>query len=457
MKDYSLKFWGFLCVFLFASLLVGCDVEKLEYEDDDTYALFDRPAMSPATPEEIARALDIIAAGEPLDDIPWAYSIILNFLEVTVDPDDISNAVFTVQEMDDILDNAGLARDPASPDSSFVDEVLKVAIARFNTPGFDPQDPPKNAVLAALVLSLKSGSMERPEITSPDQVTGDTLLTHGDVLLLLVSIYQSVMTEQWENLLAEIVHDVLYNGFAIALHPFTHVPLFEIFLRDSSPQVRAITPIDDDEWHFVVGTFGNGKLKIYVDGVMEGEETPIVDIGVMLTGSPVRFGVEANQSKAHQYLGLIDEIAIFNRELSADEIWDIYQNSIDGFLLFDVSLLLYFHLDEGIDQVAGDVSGYENHGRFFGGAQWVMDGKIGKCVELSVGSYIEVSEMKVRDVYYDEVTLMAWIKTPLATPWGRVFDKSRLPEMEFPGLPAFLDEIIDIDVSVPHQGELAGT
>ena len=209
MRDYIIKFWSSLFVLLFTFLLAGCDVEYLEYDDDDTYALFDRPDMAPASPEEIARALQVIELGAPLNEIPWAYSIMLDFLGVTVDPDDISYALFTVEEVGNMLSDVGVTLAPWFPHVNFVDEVLRMSITEFNKPGFDPQNPPKNAALAALALSLASGSMERPRITRPDQVNMGTLLTHGDVLLLLVSIYQSQRTVRENNALAETVDEVL--------------------------------------------------------------------------------------------------------------------------------------------------------------------------------------------------------------------------------------------------------
>ncbi len=231
MKNYSAKFWCFLCVFMLASLLVGCDVEKLEYEDDDTYALFDRPVMSPATPEEIGRALDIIATGEPLDDIPWAYSIILDSLLVTVDPEQISYAVFTVQEVADMLSNFGVVLAPWLPHKDFVIEVLKIAMDKSNEPGFDPQNPPKNAALAALTNSLKSGSLDRPKTTDSNQITGDTLLTHGDVLLLLVSMYQSYIVGPEVNELANIIGEILRDN---GIHIEEYLPDLESFIWDTT-------------------------------------------------------------------------------------------------------------------------------------------------------------------------------------------------------------------------------
>lgn len=118
------------------------------------------------------------------------------------------------------------------------------------------------------------------------------------------------------------------NGFDLALSQVTHAPLFEFFVNNTTSQALANTKVDDGKWHFVAGTFGNKRLKIYVDGVMETEVMSIGNVDMKLNDLPIRIGIEANPSKGQPYTGKIDEIAIFNRELSANEIQNIYQNGI---------------------------------------------------------------------------------------------------------------------------------
>ena len=118
------------------------------------------------------------------------------------------------------------------------------------------------------------------------------------------------------------------NGFDLALSQATHAPLFEFFVNNTTSQALAITKVDDGKWHFIVGTFGNKKLRIYVDGVMEQEVTSVGNVDIKLNDWPIMIGVEANNGTGQPYVGKIDEIAIFNRELSADEIQDIYQNGV---------------------------------------------------------------------------------------------------------------------------------
>ena len=68
------------------------------------------------------------------------------------------------------------------------------------------------------------------------------------------------------------------------------------------------------------------------------------------------------------YNGYIDEVRIYNRALSIDEIKAIYER--DEFIKDGLVLCLDFSEYEG--NIAYDKSGYGNHGTIYGGAMWVV-------------------------------------------------------------------------------------
>jgi hypothetical protein len=72
-------------------------------------------------------------------------------------------------------------------------------------------------------------------------------------------------------------------------------------------------------WHHVVGTFNGSNRTIYVDGVAENTSnwTVSLDVGFSLIGLGGRGG-------AHATTGNLDEVAIWNRSLSAAEIQNLY-------------------------------------------------------------------------------------------------------------------------------------
>lgn len=166
-------------------------------------------------------------------------------------------------------------------------------------------------------LDFASGSYVKvPEIPIYDVTDAISLMAW--IKTSSVSTWARVIDRsQWQD-----------NGFDLALSQVTHAPLFEFFVNNTTSQALAITPVDDGEWHFIAGTFGSKKVRIYVNGVMETEVTSTGEVDIKPNDWPITLGVEANNLSGQPYTGLIDEVAIYNRELSANAINDIYQNGI---------------------------------------------------------------------------------------------------------------------------------
>jgi hypothetical protein len=92
--------------------------------------------------------------------------------------------------------------------------------------------------------------------------------------------------------------------------------------------------IDDGNWHNVVVTVDrSADLKLYVDGVQEGawdtssyrglwlDTDNSLCIGLLHCG----FGGTTSRSAGHPFDGLVDDVAVFERPLSADEVALLYQ------------------------------------------------------------------------------------------------------------------------------------
>ena len=458
MRHHGMGLRWLLSVALLIYLVVGCDVEYLGFEDSADYRAFDSGATAPANPAEVNRALEIIATGEPLNDLSWAYSIILASVQVTVDPDDISNATFTVQEVQDIMDEVRQWR--CLPQHEFVEQLLRLALKRANEPGFNPQEPPRNTTLAAVANSLKSDSLGRASIAGQDQIDDNTLLTHGDILLILVSIYHSSDPELWQNELAVAIDQIFHSGYYLSLDQ-NDVSESKLF-RDRKHSWRILNlddEVDNDIWHFLAVTLGRKKLRIYVDDSMK-EITSDRDFLISPNDVPIKIGTGLTDDGWQQFLGMVDEVAIFNRDLAQDEIQSIYQNGIEDFLdgiepaLGIDSLVLYLPFDEIMPvSIVPDESNHENPCAIIGGAL-MRDGKIGKCMQFVQDSYIEVPDIPAYDIE-DAISLMAWVKTSTVIwPATKIIDKTLWQDPCIADLSSFTEEIIDTPVSAPHQGEL---
>ncbi len=104
--------------------------------------------------------------------------------------------------------------------------------------------------------------------------------------------------------------------------------------RDGSGDYRSsgiVTEIDDGEWHHIVGQRSGSVWKIFVDGDLSDKN----DVGT--TGSinapalDLVIGEESsNLGVGFQYNGKIDEVVIYDRALSAEEIKTSYESGQSG-------------------------------------------------------------------------------------------------------------------------------
>ncbi|MBT5380014.1 MAG: DUF5011 domain-containing protein, partial [Opitutae bacterium] len=95
--------------------------------------------------------------------------------------------------------------------------------------------------------------------------------------------------------------------------------------------------INDEKWHHLVGTFGEGKRVLYVDGVLAGEE----DRGgaVTPTGSQLVFGARDNSADpsnppniGNQSSVALDDIRFYRATLDAGDVTAIYNEGNGDFL-----------------------------------------------------------------------------------------------------------------------------
>jgi hypothetical protein len=85
-----------------------------------------------------------------------------------------------------------------------------------------------------------------------------------------------------------------------------------------------------NQWHSVAGVFNNGSLDIYVNGVFDNGTENSIDPGTWINTTADNYvwlgaAVRLDQSSYFvPFNGLIDEAAIYNRALTANEIAAIY-------------------------------------------------------------------------------------------------------------------------------------
>jgi Concanavalin A-like lectin/glucanases superfamily len=82
-------------------------------------------------------------------------------------------------------------------------------------------------------------------------------------------------------------------------------------------QLTAPTGLSPRSWNLVAGTFDGAAMKLYVDGVITAEKAETATPSQ--TDEPLTIGGEA-------FDGLLDDIRVYQRALSAQEIESLYRN-----------------------------------------------------------------------------------------------------------------------------------
>jgi hypothetical protein len=86
--------------------------------------------------------------------------------------------------------------------------------------------------------------------------------------------------------------------------------------------VTGTSVVRPGEWYFVVGTYDGRAFKIYVNGVLEGA---VPAVGTITNSRrALTIGANDNPDFPYRVRGILDDIRIYSRALSEDEIQELY-------------------------------------------------------------------------------------------------------------------------------------
>ena len=169
-------------------------------------------------------------------------------------------------------------------------------------------------------------------------------------------------------------------------------------------------------WHHIAGVFDGETAKVYLNGELKNSLTlpgPIDDNGL-----PLRIGSDDSGSF---FTGLMDQVLIWNRPLSADEIRAAMEGDFEspgggggGVTSIRDGLVAEWNFDEESGLTASDSAG-DNDGELVNfpdeDSHWV-GGKIGGAIQFSGDNYIEVPDAPAigADVT-GGLTVMAWFRS----------------------------------------------
>jgi hypothetical protein len=136
---------------------------------------------------------------------------------------------------------------------------------------------------------------------------------------------------------------------------------------NGSAYVAASGAVTINRWTHVVGLNNNGNVSIYINNVLQaGTTAPYIGAGA----SGFYLGKNTLVEKGNApFEGIISEVRIYNRALSAIEIENLYKG-------YDVTnrLVGYWKLDEDSGTIAHDSTANNNNGMLYGNPVWFTGG-----------------------------------------------------------------------------------
>ncbi len=209
-------------------------------------------------------------------------------------------------------------------------------------------------------------------------------------------------------------------------HPF-------IVLRDNEKDglvSEGSVSLRDNKLHHIVAVRDGTRAYLYVDGsFVDSDENE--NLGAIDSGHNDWIGYKPDNNGA--FNGIIDEIRIYNRALSAEEIkahYDALTGSAPAAppmqkptvsTVSDEGLLAEWHFDEGSATVLRDSSGYGNDGTIHG-ATWTT-GISGTALQFDgVNDHVVVPESPLWDFRTGDFTVSFWfMKLNTARGWAFSF------------------------------------
>lgn len=176
--------------------------------------------------------------------------------------------------------------------------------------------------------------------------------------------------------------------------------------------VNSTASVNDGAWHHVAAVRSSGTVTLYIDGSSDGSGTADSDFS-----GTEKLRIGRWQGGSDFWDGLLDDVRIYNKALSANEVASIF-----GTATTQNHLVGWWKLDESSGTTASDSSGHENHGTLTDGPTWVS-GTIDNAVSFDgTNDYIEINDSSAWDFHTNDFSVSAWIKTS-DNSWGWILSR----------------------------------
>ena len=158
----------------------------------------------------------------------------------------------------------------------------------------------------ALRFDGSNGYIEVPDSSSLYQTQGITVE---------IWIKSSNVNRRYPNIFNKgTPHDLSY---VLRLYDVYAQPSFQIQTLNGYKEIHSSETLTNNKWYHLVGTYDGSSIKLFVDGALKAEDRWS---GNIVTNNHALVMGTAPAEKGYEYQGLIDEVAIYSKALTPEEI-----------------------------------------------------------------------------------------------------------------------------------------
>jgi hypothetical protein len=186
------------------------------------------------------------------------------------------------------------------------------------------------------------------------------------------------------------------------------------FVGDGNPGNAASATVSLGQWYFVTGIWDGTNTKIYLNGSFIANATTPLTPDV--SGTHLFIGSRSSSFRFTK--GSIDEVRVYNRALSADEVSQLYRlttptgvdTSLKGYWSFDGSATNWTSSSAG---TVADLSGSGNTGTLtnMNRATSSVSGKLGQALKFDGTNYVSTSGSLLTGFGTADLSFSTWVKT----------------------------------------------
>ena len=262
----------------------------------------------------------------------------------------------------------------------------------------------------AFVTSSRSGSIASSLDGVNDYVTGDAAKLPASSAPRTVSAWVKIDSSTQKRAILDYgpaSGSNVSNDFSLYLDEYNHAVVGNGHGMDI---VTGTSILSDGRWHFVSGVYegpSTNAAKVYVDGVLE-------STGAITTpATPVQeFTIGRFLDNSGYFAGLMDELILYNRAITADEVIKYYNK--------DLGRVAYWRMDNNWQ----DSSGSNNTGTATN-AGFSAIAKVGAAAVSFNGTNTYVANSSPAGLNLTtNFTIMGWIN-PATSQMGGIIDRAQ--------------------------------